>query len=74
VVRSVSGCGCARVAIGSGSELYANIYAPQSHVLLSGNGDVDGTVLGLSVSMTGTSAIQCHLALHPDNGRITLAQ
>lgn len=69
-----SGAAPGSVVIGSGAELYANIYAPQSHILLSGNGDIYGTVLGLSVSMTGTSAIHYDLALHPDNGRIALVQ
>lgn len=69
-----SGAAPGNVYIGSSAALYANIYAPQSHVLMSGTGDIYGSVLGRSVSMTGTSAIHYDLSLHPDNGTITLAQ
>ena len=62
------------VNIGSGASLYADIYAPQSDITLSGNGDIYGSVVGRSVSMTGTSTIHYDLALDPENGRIALVQ
>lgn len=51
------------VNIGSSAELYADVYAPQSAVTLSGNGDIYGSVLGKTVSMTGTSAIHYDMSL-----------
>ena len=62
------------VAIGSSSDLYASIYAPQCNVTLSGAGDLYGSLVGLSASMTGSSAIQYDPALDPNNGAIGLAQ
>jgi hypothetical protein len=43
--------------------LYASIYGPTSAVTLSGTGDIYGSVLGKSVSMTGTSAIHYDLGI-----------
>jgi hypothetical protein len=50
------------------SALYASIYAPQSALRFSGTGDVYGSVLGLSVDMTGTSAVYYDLALTVNAG------
>lgn len=47
----------------SGTELYASLYAPQSPIVLGGNGDIYGSVLGKSVDMTGTSAIYYDVTL-----------
>jgi hypothetical protein len=62
------------VSIGSSSALYASIYAPQSHVILAGTGDIYGSVLGLSVTMTGTSSIHYDLSLDANNGSISMVQ
>lgn len=43
--------------IGSSAALYADVYAPQSRITLSGSGDIYGSVLGKSIDMTGSSAI-----------------
>ena len=51
------------VTLGSGTELFANIYAPQSPIVISGNGDIYGSVLGKSVDMTGNAAIHYDLSL-----------
>ena len=67
-------CRTGGVSIGSSSDLYATIYAPQSAVTLSGSGDLYGSIVGLSVSMTGSSAIHYDLALDPNNGAIGLVQ
>ena len=45
-----------------------------NNVTLSGTGDIYGSVLGLTVNMTGTSAIHYDLALDSNNGTISLAQ
>jgi len=62
------------LTIGSGTELYANIYAPQSPIVLSGNGDIYGSVLGKSVDMTGNSAIHYDLSLEGNNHGYRLVQ
>jgi hypothetical protein len=61
------------VSIGSGTSLYANIYAPQSAITMSGNGDIFGTIVGKSVSMTGTSTIHYDLEA-AKGGAIKLVQ
>ncbi|HXE53204.1 MAG TPA: TadG family pilus assembly protein, partial [Tepidisphaeraceae bacterium] len=55
--------GSANVSIGNQTALYADIYAPQSAVTLSGGGDIYGSVLGYSINMTGSSGIHYDLAL-----------
>ncbi|HEX8912250.1 MAG TPA: TadG family pilus assembly protein [Humisphaera sp.] len=51
------------VNISSNGALYMQVYAPQSAVNLSGTGDIYGSVLGKTVSMSGTSAIYYDIAL-----------
>ena len=58
--------------VGSGSDVYANIYAPQSAITMSGSGDIWGSVVGKSVDMTGSSAI--HYDLTKVGGSICLVQ
>ena len=62
------------LTVGSSAALYASIYAPQSAVTLSGSGDIYGTVLGLTVDLTGTSGIHFDLSLNSQNGTISLVQ
>ena len=62
------------VSIGGSAAFYGSIYAPQSDVTLSGTGDIYGSVLGLTVSMTGTSGIHYDLSLDSNNGAISLVQ
>ncbi len=59
--------------IWSGSDLYADIYAPQSDITFGGNGDVFGSVLGKSIDMAGTSAIHYDTSL-TWSGEIVLVQ
>jgi Flp pilus assembly protein TadG len=61
------------VSIGSSSDLYANIYAPQSDITLSGSGDIYGSVVGKSISMTGTTSIHYDLSL-PGASTISLVK
>lgn len=62
------------VTVSSSSALYGTIYAPQSDVVLSGSGDIYGSVLGRSVSMTGTSGIHYDLAQSGGSGSITVVK
>jgi hypothetical protein len=62
------------LSIGGTAALHATIYAPQSAVTLSGTGDIYGSVLGKSVSMTGTSKIVYDMSLDPSAGTITLVK
>ena len=45
--------------------LYANIYAPQSDVTLSGSGSIYGSIVGKSITMSGSSSIIYDLGLVP---------
>lgn len=56
------------VTINAGASLYADIYAPQSNVSISGGGSIYGSVLGLTVSMTGGSSINYDLSLKGSGG------
>jgi Flp pilus assembly protein TadG len=62
------------VTVSSSAALYATVYAPQSAVSLSGTGDIYGSVLGLYVSMTGSSAIHYDMSLDVNNGTISLVE
>ena len=61
------------LTITSGAALYANIYAPQSNVIINGQGSIYGSVLGLTVSMSGGGAIHYDLSLK-GNGAIVLVE
>jgi hypothetical protein len=61
------------MTIGSGSALYANIYAPQSPLTMSGSGAFYGTIVAKSVSMTGGSSINYDASLG-SNGGIALVK
>jgi Flp pilus assembly protein TadG len=60
---SIQVIGNGAVTVGNNASLYANIYAPQSPVTLSGRGAIYGSVLGWSINMTGTSSINYDLSL-----------
>jgi Flp pilus assembly protein TadG len=62
------------VTVSSSAALYATVYAPQSNVSLSGSGDIYGSVLGLTVIMTGSSGIYYDMALDSNNGTISLVE
>lgn len=50
-------CSSNPFSMGNNNAAYVNLYAPQSAVTLSGSGDLYGQVIGLTVSMSGSSAI-----------------
>jgi hypothetical protein len=56
------------ITIGSGTALYAKIYAPQSPLVMSGNGAFYGSIVAKSVSMTGGSAINYDASLGRNGG------
>jgi Flp pilus assembly protein TadG len=60
--------------ISSGAALYATIYAPQSDITMSGSGDIYGSVLGKTISMTGSSAIHYDLSLTGTTGVIQMVK
>jgi hypothetical protein len=62
------------ITVGSSSALYATIYAPQSDILMSGSGDIYGSVLGKSVNMTGTSGVHYDLSQSASGGTITVVK
>jgi hypothetical protein len=56
------------VTITAGAALYADIYAPQSDVKIGGGGSIYGSVLGLTVSMSGSGSIHYDLSLKSGGG------
>jgi hypothetical protein len=63
IPHPTSGAAPGSVTISSGSGVYADIYAPQSAITLSGNGAIYGTVIGKSINMTGSSDIYYDLSV-----------
>jgi hypothetical protein len=59
---TINGNGPGDINIGSGSALYATIMAPQSNVTLSGNGAIYGSIVGLTITMSGNSNIYYDLS------------
>jgi hypothetical protein len=62
------------VSIGSSAAMYLTIYAPQSPAILSGTGDIYGSLIGKSIDMTGTSAIHYDMDIVKTSPLITLVQ
>ena len=62
------------MTISSNAALYADIYAPQSNITLSGTGDIYGAVVGKSITMSGTSNIHYDLSLSGSNGAVSLVE
>ena len=62
------------VTIGSSSALYGTVYAPYSAVTLSGTGDIYGSVLGKSITMSGSSRIVYDRALSATGPAMTLVR
>jgi hypothetical protein len=61
------------LTVGSNAALYADIYAPEAPIRLTGSGDIYGSVVGKSIDMTGTSAIHYDLALS-GGGKVVLVK
>lgn len=59
------------ITLNGTSALYADIYAPQSRINMSGTGDIYGSIVGRSIDMTGNSAIHYDMSL---GGGIRLVQ
>ena len=60
------------VYVSSSANLYASIYAPQSAITIAGSGSIYGSVLGKTVSISGSAQIVYDLSLdHPD-GKLSL--
>lgn len=62
------------VTIGSTSSLYANIYAPQSDVSISGNGSIYGSVLGKTINMSGNGSVYYDMSLNAENGTLSMVE
>lgn len=62
------------VSVSSSNALYANIYAPQSDITLSGTGSIYGQIIGKSVTMSGSSDIYYDLALAGTNNVIQVVK
>jgi len=56
------------LTLSGSSALYADVYAPQADVTLSGSGAIYGSVIGKSITMSGTSDIYYDLDLTPPGG------
>ena len=62
------------ITIGGSSALYADIYAPQSELTMSGTGDLYGSIVALSIDMTGSSAIHYDVLADPNAGKVVMVQ
>lgn len=62
------------VTIGSQAALYADVYAPQSAITLSGSGAIYGAVVGKSIDMTGTSDIYYDLSNSGGSGVVQMVK
>ena len=62
------------LTISAGSALYANIYAPQSDITLSGSGNIYGYIVGKSVTASGSAAIYYDLSLAGPSGGLQIVQ
>jgi len=49
------------VTISGNGALYADIYAPQSNLTISGTGDLYGSLIGKSITLSGSAAINFHV-------------
>jgi hypothetical protein len=56
------------LSVTAGAALYADIYAPQSAVTIHGGGEIYGSVLGLTVTMSGSGGIHYDLSLKGAGG------
>ncbi|MEO6434865.1 MAG: pilus assembly protein TadG-related protein [Tepidisphaeraceae bacterium] len=56
------------LSINAGANFYAQVYAPQSAVTVTGGGDIFGSVLGKTVDMSGTGRIHYDLSLNTGGG------
>lgn len=61
------------ISLGSGTSLYATIYAPQSALSVSGNGAFHGSIVAKSVNITGSGDIYYDASLG-SNGGIALVK
>jgi hypothetical protein len=62
------------VSLTSGTPLYADIYAPQSALTVSGNGAIYGTVVAKSIDITGSGDIYYDLSVDPSAGAVKIVQ
>jgi hypothetical protein len=74
MVPDASGNPPGSVTIGSSSALYADIYAPQSALTMSGTGDLYGSIVAGSIDMTGSSAIHYDILNDPNAGKVVMVQ
>jgi hypothetical protein len=49
--------GTGKVSLSGNTDLYANVYAPTSPIVISGEGDIYGAVIGKNITMSGNAAI-----------------
>jgi hypothetical protein len=57
------------VRISSATELYADIYAPGSDVVVGGSGDLYGTVVGKTLELSGRGGVHWDESVYPYGGR-----
>ena len=63
IPNPVNGHAPGTLTLSGSSAVYASIYAPQSDVTLSGTGAIYGSVIGQSITMSGSSNIYYDLNL-----------
>jgi len=73
-VPTPSGGAPGSLTVSGSSALYANIYAPQSDVTVSGSGDIYGSVIGKTINLSGTANVHYDLSGSSSNGVIQLVK
>ncbi|HEX8522928.1 MAG TPA: pilus assembly protein TadG-related protein [Tepidisphaeraceae bacterium] len=73
MVTAADGSMPGSLSISGDTALYADIYAPLSPVSVTGGGDIYGSIVGKSLSMSGNGALHYDLSL-ANNGRIALVK
>ncbi len=71
MVKTPTGGDPGSVKLSGGSALYADLYAPLSPITITGGGDIFGSMVGRSITMSGNGALHYYLSL-ANSGRVSL--
>jgi Flp pilus assembly protein TadG len=71
MVKTPTGGDPGSIKLSGGSALYADIYAPLSPITVTGGGDIYGSMVGKSITMSGNGTFHYDLSL-ANSGRVSL--
>jgi Flp pilus assembly protein TadG len=73
-VPTPTGAAPGTLTLSGSSAMYANVYAPQSDITLSGSGDIHGWVIGKSITLSGSANMYYDLSSPSNGGAIQLVK